>query len=222
MRITHHKNGVIIYFKDDKMIEQGTPEWHQLRAGKVTASRVADILAKTKTGPSASRQNYLIQLALERVTGQIEESFTSSAMQDGIDRESQARTLYEITTGTFVSQVAFRNHHVIENFGCSPDGEVDDEPGLIEIKCRGNAGHWEVIKSKEIPKKYWIQQQAQLSCTGMDWNDYVGYNPNFPDKSKLYIQRVYRDDKFILEMESEIKQFLDEVAEETERIKNGG
>jgi hypothetical protein len=160
-------------------------------------------------------------LALQRVTGVFEQGFTTQAMQNGIDRESQARTLYEVTTENFVSQVAFRNHHVIEGFGCSPDGEVDDQPGLIEIKCRGNAGHWEVIKTGEIPKKYWIQQQAQLSCTGMDWNDYVGYNPNFPDKSKLFIQRVYRDDAFIADMETQIKQFLYEVEEEVRLMKEG-
>jgi putative phage-type endonuclease len=207
--------------EDRIAVEQGTPEWFDLRLGKVTASRVADILAKTKTGVSASRQNYLIELALQRVTGVFETTFISPSMQDGIDREAQARVAYEVATGNFVSQVAFRNHHVIESFGCSPDGEVDDQPGLVEIKCRNNANHWEVIKSDEIPKKYWIQMQAQLSCTGMDWNDYVGYNPNFPDKSKLYVKRVYRDDAFITEMEAEIKQFLIEVEEEVRQMKEG-
>jgi putative phage-type endonuclease len=207
--------------EDRIAVQQGTPEWFDLRLGKVTASRVADILAKTKTGVSASRQNYLIELALQRVTGVFEQSFTSQAMQDGVDREAQARVAYEVATGSFVSQVAFRNHHVIEGFGCSPDGEVDDQLGLVEIKCRNNANHWEVIKTGEIPKKYWIQMQAQLSCTGFEWNDYVGYNPNFPEKSKLYIQRVYRDEFFIAEMEEQIKQFLIEVEEEVRQMKEG-
>jgi putative phage-type endonuclease len=207
--------------EDRIAVQQGTKEWFDLRLGKVTASRVADILAKTKTGVSASRQNYLIELALQRVTGVFEQSFTSQAMQDGVDREAQARVAYEVATGSFVSQVAFRNHHVIEGFGCSPDGEVDDQLGLVEIKCRNNANHWEVIKTGEIPKKYWIQMQAQLSCTGFEWNDYVGYNPNFPEKSKLYIQRVYRDEFFIAEMEEQIKQFLIEVEEEVRQMKEG-
>ena len=204
-----------------KEVEQGTDAWLEIRRGKVTASRVADVLAKTKTGVSASRGNYLIQLALERVTGVIEQTFTSPAMQDGIDRELQARTLYEITTKNFVSQVAFKNHNSIEWFGASPDGLVDGQKGLIEIKCRNNANHWEVIKSGEIPKNYWIQQQAQLSCMEYEFNDYVGFNPNFPEKSQLFIKRIYRDETFISLMETEIKQFLEEVAEETERIKNG-
>jgi len=202
-------------------IKQGDLAWLQLRLGKVTASRVADIMAKTKTGASASRGNYMIQLALERVTGTVEQTFTSPAMQDGIDRELQARSLYEVTTGNFVSQLPFVEHPTIEWFGCSPDGLVDGNLGLIEIKCRNNANHWEVIKTGEIPKNYWIQIQAQLFCLGYEWNDYVGFNPNFPEKSQLFIKRVYRDEAFISLMETEIKQFLEEVAEETERIKNG-
>jgi putative phage-type endonuclease len=204
--------------EDRVAVQQGTPAWFALRAGKVTASRVADILAKTKTGPSASRQNYLIELALQRITNTVEESYTSQAMQDGIDREAQARVAYEIKTNEFVDQVAFIDHPKIEGFGCSPDALVNIN-GLCEIKCRGNAGHWEVIKSNEIPKKYWIQQQAQLSCTGREWNDYVGYNPNFPEKSQLFIKRVYRDEAFIAEMEAEIKQFLSEVEAEVQQMK---
>ena len=200
--------------------EQGTDAWFAMRLGKVTASRVADVMAKTKTGVAASRQNYLIELALQRVTGVFEQSFTSQAMQDGIDREGQARVLYEVTTGEFVDQAAFIDHPTIQGFGASPDGLVNIK-GMCEIKCRGNAGHWEVIKTGEIPKKYWIQQQAQLACTGREWNDYVGYNPNFPEKSKLYIQRIYRDKAFIAEMEAEIKQFLVEVDEEVKLMKEG-
>jgi putative phage-type endonuclease len=202
------------------MIEQGTPEWFALRLGKVTASRVADILAKTKTGASASRQNYLIELALQRVTGTFEQSFTSQAMLDGVDREGQARVLYEVTTGEFVDQAPFIDHPSIQGFGASPDGLIQ-EKGMCEIKCRNNANHWEVIKTGEIPKKYWIQQQAQLSCSGREWNDYVGYNPNFPERSQLFVKRVYRDGEFIMFMEAEIKQFLIEVEEEVRQMKEG-
>ena len=200
-------------------IEQRSEAWFQARLGKITASRVADIMAKTKTGASASRGNYMIQLALERVTGTVEQTFTSPAMQDGIDRELQARSLYEVTTGNFVSQLPFVEHPTIEWFGCSPDGLVDGNLGLIEIKCRNNANHWEVIKTGEIPKNYWIQIQAQLFCLEYEWNDYVGFNPNFPEKSQLFIKRVYRDDKYIAEMETEIKKFLSEVESEVNLMK---
>jgi putative phage-type endonuclease len=201
-------------------IEQGTEEWLKIRLGKVTASGVADVLAKTKTGVSASRGNYLIKLAIQRVTGVVEESYTNDAMQWGKDNEPQARVAYEVASGNFVDQVAFVDHPTIAWFGASPDGLINQD-GLVEIKCMQPKGHWEVIKTKEIPKNYWIQQQAQLSCTNREWNDYVGFNPIFPDKSQLFIKRTYRDEVFISKMETEIKKFLEEVEEETKRIANG-
>ena len=193
-------------------IQQGTEEWHQLRLGKVTASRVADILAKTKSGASASRGNYLIELALQRVTKTIEESYTNSAMEWGVATEPQARVAYKVSTGNFVDQIAFVNHPTIEGFGCSPDGLVGE--GLIEIKCPNSATHWSYIKANEPPQKYIIQMQAQMAVTGAKWCDFVSFDPRMPERSQLLIIRVNRDDEFIAEMENEIKQFLSEVETE--------
>jgi putative phage-type endonuclease len=193
-------------------IQQGTEEWHQLRLGKVTASRVADILAKTKSGASASRGNYLIELALQRVTKTIEESYSNSAMEWGVATEPQARVAYEVSTGNFVDQIAFVNHPTIEGFGCSPDGLVGE--GLIEIKCPNSATHWSYIKANEPPQKYIIQMQAQMSVTGAKWCDFVSFDPRMPERSQLLIIRVNRDDEFIAEMENDIKQFLNEVEAE--------
>jgi putative phage-type endonuclease len=146
------------------MIEQGTQEWLELRKGKVTASRVADILAKTKTGVSASRANYLMELAIQRVTGFIEESYTNAAMQWGKDNEGTARALYEAKADVFVDQVPFIDHPTIEGFGCSPDGLVGTD-GLVEIKCPNSTTHWEYFKKNVPPQKYVIQMQAQMACT---------------------------------------------------------
>ena len=193
-------------------IQQGTEEWHQLRLGKVTASRVADILAKTKSGASASRGNYLIELALQRVTKTIEESYSNSAMEWGVATEPQARVAYEVSTGNFVDQIAFVNHPTIEGFGCSPDGLVGE--GLIEIKCPNSATHWSYIKANEPPQKYIIQMQAQMAVTGAKWCDFVSFDPRMPERSQLLIIRVNRDNEFIAEMENDIKQFLSEVEAE--------
>ena len=191
-------------------IQQGTVEWHQLRLGKVTASRVADILAKTKSGPSASRGNYLIELALQRVTKTIEESYQNEAMQWGTQTEPQARVAYEVKTGNFVDQIAFINHPHILGFGCSPDGLVGND-GLIEIKCPNSATHWSYIKANKPPEKYIIQMQAQMAVTGAKWCDFVSFDPRMPERSQLLIVHVPRDPEFILFMEAEIKQFLNEV-----------
>ena len=196
-------------------IIQGTAEWHQLRLGKVTASRVADILAKTKTGASTSRQNYLIELALQRVTGQIEESYINSAMEWGIENEPKARMAYEVFNDVLVEQLPFVDHSTIKGFGASPDGLVNAD-GLCEIKCPNSATHWSYIKSGEPPNKYFIQMQAQLACIQREWNDFISYDPRMPDRSKLFVKRVFRDDKFIGIMEDEVKKFLDEVEQETQ------
>ena len=199
-------------------IEQRSEAWFRARLGKVTASAVADVLAKTKTGVSASRCNYLIKLAIQRVTGQIEESYTNEAMQWGIDNEDQARVAYEVASGNFVDQVGFVDHEIIDWFGCSPDGLVNND-GLVEIKCPNSATHWEYFKTKEVPKKYFIQMQAQMSCTGRKWCDFVSFDPRMPEKSQLLIIRVPRDNIFIGIMESEIRGFLNEVEIEVQLMK---
>jgi putative phage-type endonuclease len=200
------------------IIEQGTSEWHELRRGKVTASRVADILAKTKSGPSASRQNYLIELALQRTTKTIEPSYTNAAMEWGTVTEPQARVAYEVKTGNFVDQIAFIDHPTIKGFGCSPDGLVKD--GLIEIKCPNSATHWEYFKYNRPPQKYVIQMQAQMAVTGAKWCDFVSFDPRMPERSQLLIVSVPRDPEFILFMETEIKQFLSEVEAEVKLMEN--
>jgi putative phage-type endonuclease len=196
-------------------VQQGSEAWHQMRLGKVTASRVADLLAKTKTGPSASRGNYLIELALQRVTKTIEESYTNAAMEWGTQTEPQARVAYEVKTGNFVDQVAFIDHPTIAGFGCSPDGIVAAD-GLIEIKCPNSATHWSYIKANEPPNKYFIQMQAQMAVTGAKWCDFVSFDPRMPERSQLLVVRVMRDPEYILYMEAEISSFLKEVEKEVQ------
>jgi putative phage-type endonuclease len=208
----------MVLLKEKKMIEQGTDAWHQLRLGKVTASRVADIMAKTKTGVSASRGNYLIELALQRVTGNIEPMYTNEAMAWGTATEPQARVAYEVKTGNFVDQIAFVEHDIIEWFGCSPDGLVGKD-GLIEIKCPNSATHWATIKDGKPPNKYVIQMQTQMACTGKKWCDFVSFDPRMPERSQLFICRVERDQKIIDEIETEVMQFLIEVFDEVQLMK---
>ena len=198
------------------MIEQRTEEWFQQRLGKVTASRISDVIAKTKTGVSTSRQNYLIQLVSERLTGKKGDSFVNQAMLDGIEREDAARKLYEIEKNISVSEVGFFEHPIISMSGASPDGAVHAEiegkyAGLIEIKCPIETTHTNTLMSKSVPSKYLPQIQWQMACVGAKWVDFVSYNPNFPDNLKLFIFRVDRDDSYIAELEAEVIKFLDEV-----------
>jgi len=206
------------------MIEQRTEEWFQQRLGKVTASRISDVIAKTKTGVSTSRQNYLVQLVSERITGKKGDSFVNQAMLDGIERESAARELYERTRGVSVTEVGFFDHPTIAMSGASPDGAVNAEEdgkyaGLIEIKCPIETTHTNTLMSKSVPSKYIPQMQWQLACTGAKWVDFVSYNPNFPEELQLFVARVDRDDTYIGELETEVLKFLDEVDQTILKLK---
>lgn len=190
---------------------QGSPEWHALRIGKVTASRVADVIAKTKSGPAAaSRKNYLAELVLERLTGQATESFVNAAMQWGIDTEPQARRAYEFHRNIDVAQVAFVPHQSIADTGASPDGLVGDD-GLVEIKCPVPATHMETLQSGSVPSKYVTQMMWQMACTGRQWCDFVSFDPRFPAHMQFFIERVKRDHDLIASLESEVATFLREV-----------
>ena len=204
-------------------IIQGTPEWLQLRLGHVTASRVADIMAKTKTGPSASRQNYLIELAIQRVTGVVEESYKNEAMIRGTEEEPKARQAYELLTETFVEELPFVKHKTIEWFGCSPDGIIKNNDGtynLLEIKNPNSATHWSYIKEGEPPTKYKIQMMAQMACTGAQWCDFFSYDSRMPEGSRHFLKRMMRDNKFIEEMEKEVKIFLEQISKEVKLMES--
>lgn len=199
-------------------VEQRTPEWYAMRLGKVTASRVADVMAKTKTGVSASRENYLSDLVVEKLTNQPTESFVNDAMQWGIDTEPLARMAYEVHSGNLVYTVPFVDHPTIDFFGCSPDGLVAAD-GLIEIKCPNSKAHIQTILSSKAPTKYIPQMMAQMACTGRQWVDFVSFDPRLPEDLQLFVVRVNRDDEYIAKLEEEVSIFLKEVEETVNKLR---
>jgi putative phage-type endonuclease len=192
-------------------IIQGSDEWKALRLGKVTASRVSDVVARTKTGYGAGRANYMAQLIAERLTGTVAEAYTNAAMIHGTECEPEARAAFEFYQGVTVKEVAFVPHPKIDQAGCSPDGLVGDD-GLVEIKCPNTATHLETLLGQAVPSKYEVQMQFQMACTGRKWCDFVSYDPRMPENMRLFIKRLPRDDKRISELESEIAAFLLEMA----------
>ena len=197
-------------------MEQRSEEWFQARLGKVTASRVADVLAKIKSGESASRRNYKIQLVSERLTGEKQETYINQAMQDGIDREQFARDRYVQQFGE-VEEVGFVKHPTLEA-GASPDGMVGDD-GIIEIKCPMGSTHTETLMTQDIPSKYIPQVQFQLLVTGRKWCDFVSYNPMFPEHLQVFVKRIEADPVYQKELEVEVKQFLGEVDDVINKLK---
>ena len=201
----------------DTEIVQGSNDWFQIRMGKVTASRVADVIAKTKTGYSTSRDNYMAQLVVERLTFTKTESYTNAAMQWGTDTEPFARAAYEAAQGVMVEEVGFVRHPTIEWAGASPDGLVEDD-GCIEIKCPNTLTMIETLLSQKVPGKYFSQMQFQLACTRRKWCDYVVFDPRMPAKAQLFVRRVDRDDEYIAEIEAEIVKFLAEVESQVQKL----
>lgn len=191
--------------------QQGTAEWLQARAGKVTASRLSDVMAKNKTGEAATRRDYKAQIVAEILTGTPQgDTFQNDAMRWGTENEPLARSVYEMKAGVLVHEVGFVIHPTIERAGASPDGLVEDD-GLIEIKCPKTATHLATLLDKKVPSQYQDQIQWQLACTGRKWCDFVSFDPRLPAELQALCLTVDRDEARINELETEVIVFLKEV-----------
>ncbi|MDP9090310.1 MAG: YqaJ viral recombinase family protein [Pseudomonadota bacterium] len=197
-------------------VEQRTSGWFEQRLGCLTASRMADMLAKTKSGPSASRANLLAQLVCERLTGKPTEHFESADMRRGSELEPEAIARYEAKTGSIIVPAGFVRHPSISFFGASPDGYVDED-GLIEVKCLNAANHIAILKGGDIGK-YVPQVQTQLICTQRAWCDLSFWHPDFPEHLRLKIIRVAAHQDYQRSIEGEALRFLAEVTIEIKTL----
>lgn len=190
--------------------EQRSAEWFAIRCGRVTASRIADVCAKTRTGWGASRLNYRAELVAERLTRSPAARYVSAEMQRGIELEPDALAAYEWTTDVTVARVGFVEHPEIAMAGCSPDGLVGDD-GLVEVKVPNTSTHIDTLLGAPIPDKYIKQVMFQMACTGRLWCDWVSFDPRLPESMQLFIKRVERDEEMIADLEKEVRVFLGEV-----------
>jgi putative phage-type endonuclease len=193
---------------------QGTEEWKAARCGSLGASRIAEAIARTKTGWGASRANLMAELVVERLTGVPTEGYVSKEMQWGTEYEPQARAAYEFHRDVTVIEVGLVKHPKIEGSHASPDGLVNDD-GLLEIKCPNSATHIDTLLGATIPAKYVTQMLWQMACTGRQWVDFVSYDPRMPEPMRLFVSRLHRDDAAIAELEKMVREFL---AETTLRV----
>lgn len=192
-------------------MEQRDEAWFRTRAGKITSSRFGDLMATTRSGPSASRANLIVTLALERITGTPEATYQNDAMRRGTEMEPLARGAYEALTGELVESIAFVTHPELSFVGVSPDGYIGAD-GLVEFKCpASSAKHLAALRNGEHAREYRWQIQGQLWVTGRAWCDAVSFDPRFPDGLQLAIKRVWRDDDAIAELRREIIAADDEV-----------
>jgi putative phage-type endonuclease len=194
------------------MMMQRTPEWFAARLGKVTASRIADVMAELKNqGEAVTRCNYRREKVLELYSGVPQESgYSNYAMQAGIEKEAAARNAYSFARGVDVTEVGFIDHPKIAACGASPDGLVGED-GLIEIKCPEASGMFEALIGSPVFDKYLKQVQFQLACTGRKWCDLVTYRGS---ELPLSIMRISRDDGLIAKIEAAVLKFNAEVNSE--------
>lgn len=190
---------------------QGSVDWLASRAGKVTASRMSDVLATIKSGEAAARRDYKAQIVAEILTGRPQEDgYINAEMQFGIETEPLARAAYEAATGEIVEQVGLVIHPAIDRAAASPDGLVSDS-GLVEIKCPKVATHLNYILDGVVPSKYQPQMLWQMACCERRWCDFVSFRPDLPVELQLFIVRFQRDQQRITAMESSAQAFLAEV-----------
>ncbi len=184
--------------------DQESQDWMAQRCGAFTASRCGDLMARTKSGPSASRGNLIALLAVERLTGQPVETYRNAAMERGTELEAEARDAYSFAQGVAVDEVGYVPHPTIVNCGCSPDGLIGDD-GLLEVKCPSSmAKHLDALRSGAHAAEYRWQIQHQLFVTGRQWVDAVSYDPRYPEHLQLAITRVVRDESAIAEIAAEV------------------
>ncbi|WP_317992700.1 lambda exonuclease family protein [Bartonella gliris] len=202
-------------------MEQRTAEWFQARLGKVTASNIYNVLSKTAKGlPTSKYEDYKIKLMTERLTGEISQSYTTPAMQWGIEHEDDALREYEFIYDTEVTRCGFIPHPKIEMAGASPDGLIGDD-GLVEVKCPQSINHLRFFMDDEIKPEYLAQMQFQMACTGRKWCHFISYNPQFVGRStglRMKIKRIHRDEKQIEEINKAVESFLAEIDQDMKQI----
>lgn len=189
--------------------EQGTPEWHAARIGRVTGSKADVVMSegKRKGEPSVQRANYCYELAEQRVTGEpAAQGFVSDAMRWGTEHEPFARIAYEGMFNIDVEQTGFiRCDEAM--VGCSLDGHVGAMSGIVEIKCPSLRVHIDYLKGGVLPSAYRWQVVHNLLVTGAAWCDFVSYRPGF----RLFVVRAHAKDLPLDEYNNALTAFLAEV-----------
>lgn len=201
-------------------VPQRSPEWYAARAGRLTASRVADIFETRRDGKeAAARRNMRLQLVLERLTGKCQEkTWQSDAMRQGIDREADAVGAYEALTGQLLAGSGFLRHDDLM-IGCSLDGHVGDYQRLVEIKCPLPATHLQYWRTSTVPEEYQRQIVHQLWITGAEFCDFFSFCPDFPEAMQSKLVTIWRDETAVTAHELQVRLFLGEVDKEHDDLR---
>ena len=206
-------------------MDQRSQEWWDARCGKVTASRVGDLMArnqprkgKTVGEWSARRNNYLEEKIAERIIGKPRDRKKVASLDYRLELEPDARKAYEFYFDNEVVQVGFIDHPRIPNFGASPDGLVGSDGGQ-EIKCLDPETHIRLIRAGGVDLDYVYQCQSGMACTDRKWWEFVAYCPEMPEEGRIWVQRFQRNDIMIADIEKNVIEFLAEVDQKVEEVR---
>mgnify|MGYP002641668538 FL=1 len=201
---------------------QGSDEWFKVRMGKITASKLSDLMRKTNYGESTYKTRLRMELAIERITGKsASPNFMNQAMKDGVEREPDARKLFEAITGKEVALCGSFDHPDVVNTSASPDGLIRGEDAVLEIKCPTHITHAKSLLSEKMPKNYEYQVQWQIACTESEYAYFASYHPDFPKELRLKWVKVEKDSDMILKLENAVREFDAEVEDLIIKIKKG-
>tara|TARA_B100000768_G_C11226483_1_gene353045 strand:- start:117 stop:746 length:630 start_codon:yes stop_codon:yes gene_type:complete len=205
-----------------KELIQGSEEWFKVRMGKITASKLSDLMKKTKYGESTYKTRLRMELAIERITGKsASPNFMNQAMHDGVEREPDARKLFEAIAGKEVAECGSFDHPDVVNTSASPDGLLRGENAVLELKCPTHVTHAKNLLSDKMPKNYEYQVQWQIACTESDYAYFASYHPDFPPELRLKWVKVEKDNDMILALENAVREFDTEVEDLITKIKKG-
>jgi hypothetical protein len=191
---------------------QRSPAWFAARAGLLTASDAAAMLARVKKNGEepVGRTELRLRLALEAMRGRpvLEPSYQSDYMRRGLEREPDAIGAYEALTGELVTPVGFLRHTSLP-IGCSPDGLV--EGGGVEVKCPKYTTHYDYLRQGTLPAEYEPQVMHSLLVSGLAWWDFVSWCPEFDGRARLFLVRAVREDFNLEAYELAVRFFWQEV-----------
>ncbi len=199
---------------------QGSAEWALARAGRVTASRIVDVLSRSRDRKSegSTRADYKAQLVAEILTGRPQEDdFTNRWIDDGIEKEPDAATTYEVRIGEFVDKVGFVVHPTNNRSGASPDSLVGTK-GMAQFKCPKAKTHLAYLRDKVVPAKYEPQLVWEMEVCEREWSDFVSFCPDFPSPLNLFVVRLPRNAERARQITAEVTQFNREVDELIEQL----
>lgn len=208
-------------------MDQHSQEWWTARCGKITASRIGDLMArnqprkgKTVGEWSARRNNYLKEKVAERITGKNRDRRQVASLSHRLDLEPDARAAYEfyyLPPDSRIEMVGFIDHPRIPFAGCSPDGMITPKGG-IEIKCCDAEMHLEIVSAEAIDPDYIFQCHFNMACTDADWWDFVAFSPEMPEELKVFVKRIERDESVIQSIEQHVIEFNEEVEQRVKHI----